>query len=81
MSQGGAFIEQIVERAASMRTLRDEHGWPEPRTIAELRTDPRYLLRNSLRGDPGDENLVVAGALLLLVAETLVPLTSEGTRQ
>lgn len=60
-------VQRVLANVERTRRLRDEEGWPEPRTIDDLRTDPRVQLRNRL--DAGDENLELAAALILMVAE------------
>lgn len=64
-----AFIAEVAKRAKTLRWLRDDNDWPEPRTAEELRQDPRYRLRNRLDGSVQPEDLVIAAALLLMIAE------------
>jgi hypothetical protein len=60
-------LSRVTERANSIRKNRDEYGWPEPRTVEDLRRDPRVQLRNRLDGSC--ENLEIAMALILVVAQ------------
>lgn len=73
---------RVIARMATIRNLRDENGWPEPRTVDDLRRDPRVMLRNNLYGDDiGRENLELAAALILVVAEDYDAInTGIGTR-
>lgn len=60
-------LQRISDQADKARYRRDEEGWPEPRTIDDLRSDPRVQLRNRLSGGP--ENLELAIALMLVVLQ------------
>lgn len=63
-------LDEVANRISTVRDLRDNHGWPEVRSVADLRSDPRVLLRNHLDAPDGSkENLVLAAALILLVEE------------
>lgn len=64
-------LPELMDRVAALvehlRECRDERGYPTPRTVEELRNDPRVQLCNSTMGLC--ENLELAAALILLVAE------------
>lgn len=60
-------LQRVSTRVDHLRKMRDKRGWPEPRTVEDLRNDPRVQLRNRLDGS--DEDLELAAAVILLVAE------------
>lgn len=62
-------IERILNKVDRYRYLRDDYGWPSPKTIGELRNDPRAILRNSPTGKPEKENIETAIALMFMVEE------------
>lgn len=68
-----AMIERVDARVAELRRMRDQHGWPEPRTVEDLVGDPRVQLRNrvGLRLTQDANDLELAAALILLVAEDM----------
>jgi hypothetical protein len=60
----------VRRRALEVIALRDDHGWPEPRTVHELRSDPRVQLRNRINEPAELEALELAAALIVAVDAT-----------